>query len=173
MKNLLKTLDTIHRAFDEAEISHALIGGLALEHLGVHHTTVGIDLLVDGEVGHKAIKSLQELGFELHSESGEAMQLTGDIDVHILLANRTPTRMMLKTAHPIKDLGIKCVGPEDIIGLKIEAYMNNPSREAQDKADIVALMQKHPSLDWDKIKGYADLFGEWPVIEKLRKENEL
>ena len=51
--------------------------------------------------------------------------------------------------------------------------MNNPSREAQDKADIVALMQKHPSLDWDKIKGYADLFGEWPVIEKLRKENEL
>lgn len=173
MKNLLKILETIHRAFDEAEIDHALIGGLALEYLGVHRTTVGIDLLVDGEVGHKAIEALQELGFELHSESGEAMQFTGEIDVHILLANRTPTRMMLKTARPMENLEIKCVGPEDIIGLKIEAYINNPSREAEDKADIAALMQKYPSMDWDKIKGYADLFNEWPVIEKLKKEHDL
>jgi hypothetical protein len=173
MNNFLKPLETIHRTFDEAEIDHALIGGLALEYLGLHRTTVGIDLLVDGEMGHKAIEALQELGFELHSESGEAMQFTGEVDVHILLANRTPTRMMLKNAHPIKDLGIKCVGPEDIIGLKIEAYMNNPSREAQDKADIAALMQKYPSMDWDRVEGYADLFDQWPAMEKLKKEHDL
>jgi predicted nucleotidyltransferase len=68
--------------------------------------------------------------------------------------------------------GIKCVGPEDLIGLKIQAYKNDPRRELQDRADIQRLIETTPSLDWERIKDYADLFSEWPTIEDLRRRAE-
>lgn len=56
--------------------------------------------------------------------------------------------------------------PEDIIGLKIQAYKNDASRELQDKADIQKLLA-WPKINLVEVKKYADLFCEWPVIEKL------
>lgn len=54
----------------------------------------------------------------------------------------------------------------DIIGLKIQAYKNDASRELQDKADIQKLLA-WPKINLVEVKKYADLFCEWPVIEKL------
>jgi len=36
-------------------------------------------------------------------------------------------------------------------------------------ADIKALIDAQPGLDWVRIKEYAELFGEWPFIESLQK----
>jgi len=173
MKNIRKTLEKAHRVLYEAGIDHALIGGLALGHLGVHRATMDIDLLVDGNSREIIKRTLEANGFNLHFETQEVMHFTGDIHIDVLLANRTPTRMMLKRAAPIRELDIKCLCAEDIIGLKIQAYVNNPKRALQDKADIVAVMQKNQSLDWERIKSYADIFNEWPTIEALRKDYEL
>lgn len=41
-------------------------------------------------------------------------------------------------------------------------------REFQDKADIQALMANVKSLDFARIKQYADLFGEWGFIAELK-----
>ena len=66
-------------------------------------------------------------------------------------------------------MGIHCLSAEAIVGLKIQAYKNDPTREYQDKADIQSLIVKHGStLDWNEIKTYADLFQEMPFLEKLR-----
>jgi len=64
-------------------------------------------------------------------------------------------------------LDIKCVKPEDIIGLKIQAYTNDRSRELQDKADIKALFELHSNMDINKVKEYAEMFGEWNSIKPL------
>lgn len=45
---------------------------------------------------------------------------------------------------------------EDIIGLKIQACTNDPSREFQDKADFQFLIENVESLDWQRIQSYAD-----------------
>ena len=65
-------------------------------------------------------------------------------------------------------MNIYILKAEDIIGLKIQAYKNDGSRELQDKADIQKLLAL-PNLDLDTIKKYADLFDEWSVIEKLQR----
>jgi predicted nucleotidyltransferase len=69
----------------------------------------------------------------------------------------------------LSTLDIKCVKAEDLIGLKIQAYVNDPKRELQDKADIAALIDRSRDLDWERIKEYADLFSEWPTLERLRR----
>lgn len=74
---------------------------------------------------------------------------------------------MLKQANENRELGVYVVRPEDIIGLKIQAYKNDPARELQDKADIQKLLQL-PDLNLEQVKKYSDLFNEWPTIEKLR-----
>ena len=62
--------------------------------------------------------------------------------------------------------------PEDIIGLKIQAYKNNTHRELQDKADIQFLIESDDKLDWERIKSYADLFNEWEVINELKAKTK-
>lgn len=100
-------------------------------------------------------------------ESDEVLQFTGPGFVDVLLANRPLSQDMLKKARQNQELGVYVVRPEDIIGLKVQAYKNDPSRELQDKADIQKLLDL-PDLDLDLVKKYADLFQEWPTIEKLR-----
>ena len=75
---------------------------------------------------------------------------------------------MLKRAKTLPGLKIKCVSAEDLIGLKIQAYINDPNREPQDKADIIALIRNNRELNWSLIKQYADIFNEWPAIDAIR-----
>jgi hypothetical protein len=77
---------------------------------------------------------------------------------------------MLRLAAPLTSVDIKCVSSEALIGLKIQAYVNNPKREFRDKADIQALIESNESLNWDEIKQYADLFQQWMVIAEIRKK---
>lgn len=60
----------------------------------------------------------------------------------------------------------------DLIGLKIQAYKNDPSRELQDKADIQFLFQNNQSLDLIKIEKYAKLFNQWESILELKSKNK-
>ena len=173
MKNLRKIVNQAHKALDEAGIEHALIGGLALGHHGVHRTTKDVDFLVDGTDKNNIKQVLQACGFELDRETQEVLHFRGEVNLDLLLANRTPTKAMLKRASLMKELNIMCLSAEDIIGLKIQAYVNNPKRVLQDKADILAIMQKNANLKWEQIKTHADLFNEWPAIESLRKDYDL
>jgi len=173
MKNFRKIVNLAHTALDKAGITHALIGGLAMGHHGVHRATKDIDFLVDGEKKENIKQVLQACGFKFNLETQEVMHFSGEVDLDVLLANRAPTRAMLKRASFMKELDMMCLAAEDIIGLKIQAYVNNPKRVLQDKADILAIMQKNANLNWEEIKQYADLFNEWPAIETLRKDHEL
>ena len=76
---------------------------------------------------------------------------------------------MLAEAIADNRLNVRVLRVEDLIGLKIQAYVNDPVREHQDKADIQNLIAKHGKLDWNRIRKYADLFGQWPEMERLKK----
>ncbi|WP_413612492.1 nucleotidyltransferase domain-containing protein [Bdellovibrio sp. HCB-110] len=167
MINLRKTLTDAHTALATEGIAHALIGGFALAVYGYHRTTSDIDLLADGTQKDLIKRTLSAKGYKIQFESPEVLQFTGPGFIDILLANRPLSQEMLKRAQPNSALGVYVLKAEDIIGLKIQAYKNDASRELQDKADIQKLLAL-PNLEMDMIKKYADLFGEWSVIEKLR-----
>ena len=55
---------------------------------------------------------------------------------------------------------IKAVDPEDVIGLKVQAMFNDPTRRSQEVADIERLAILYgQNLDWDRIEEFYDLFG--------------
>jgi hypothetical protein len=166
LKQLLKHA---HDILTQAQIDHALIGGIALGAYGVQRFTNDIDFLIAGELRLQTRAAFIQYGFSVYYESVEVLQLEGSGQIDILFANRPISRQLIADAKPIPGFGIKCVSAEGIIGLKIQAYKNNPKREFQDKADILALIEKNEQLDWSLLKTYADHFNEWGTIEEMRK----
>lgn len=164
------TLTLAAEALRKKQIDFALIGGFALAAHGVVRATQDIDLLIDGSKKETAKQSLVSVGFKLAFENAEVMHFSGAGQIDTLLANRTATLEMIKRAKPINDFPVPVVSAEDIIGLKIQAYKNDPKREFQDKADIQSLLGTVQNLDFDLIKKYADLFDEWDFISDLRKK---
>lgn len=166
MINLRKTLSDAHAALDEEGVLHALIGGFALASYGQHRATADIDLLAEGSKKEIIKKALLQNGFKIRHESPEVLQFDGVGFLDVLLANRPLSLEMLQKAKINSELGVYILQPEDLIGLKIQAYKNDPSRELQDKADIQKLLLLK-KIDMLLVKKYADLFNEWPTIEKL------
>lgn len=167
MINLRKTLDTARLIFEENAVDHALIGGFAMAIYGQFRATADIDFLADGNKKSLIKSILMAKGFTLNYESPEVLQFSGIGFLDVILANRPLSQEMLKSAVLNKELGVYVLKAEDLIGLKIQAYKNDSSRELQDKADIQKLLQL-PNIDLDRVKEYADLFNEWAQIELLK-----
>ncbi len=168
--NLRKTLNDAHKALHDAGISHALIGGFALASYGQHRATSDIDFLAEGSKKEMIKNVLLKSGFSLRYESNEVLQFDGIGFLDILLANRPLSLEMLRRANLNQDLNVYILKAEDIIGLKIQAYKNDLSRELQDKADIQKLLLL-PDLDMEIIQKYANLFNEWSEVQNLMGKN--
>lgn len=166
--NLRETLKRAKEGLEKEKVKYALIGGFALGAHGIHRATKDIDLLVDGKQKDRVKKVLIDAGFSIEFESNEVMQFSGPGYLDILLANRPLSLEMLGKAAPNELFDVPVIGPEGIIGLKIQAYSNDDDRRFQDLADIQELL-KLPNLNIQKIKEYAELFGKWKEIEGLIK----
>jgi hypothetical protein len=170
MLDLRNTLTTTSALFSQKGIAHALIGGFALAVHGIHRATSDVDFLADGNRREDILKVMNQNGFVLKYSSTEVLQFAGVGFVDILLANRPLSKQMLQRATLEKTLSVNVLNVEDIVGLKIQAFSNDAGRELQDKADIQSLFIKHPNLDWSRVKEFAELFGQWHEIEKLRNK---
>lgn len=168
--NLRATLKLAHSLLDQNGIDHAMIGGLAMACYGSTRATVDLDLLIREENKDKAKALLLKNGFTLVNESEEVLQFAGMGYIDILLARRPISQQILKDANSDGPEGIRFVKTEDLIGLKIQAYINDPSRELQDKADIQFLIENVDNMDWDRIKSYADLFNQWNAINEIKNK---
>jgi hypothetical protein len=167
--SLRETLQKASQALGARRIAHALIGGFALASYGVFRATVDIDLIAEGEKSEEIKSALTAVGFNLVAETTEVLHFSGLGFLDILLARRPISQAMLRAAKPTGPLGLNILGVEDVIGLKIQAYANDPKRTLRDQADIQALIEKNPALDWEKVKFYADHFQKWPEIERIRE----
>lgn len=171
MIHLRQTIHDVSKALKDNNIKHALIGGLALGAYGVHRATKDVAFLVEGAKKDLVVSVLQKLGFTPYHLTVEVLQFEGAGRVDVLLANRPASLKMLKNAtYEEKTLHVHIVKVEDLIGLKIQAYKNDQSRELQDKADIQALIEQNRSkLDLQLLRSYADLFSEWENIKSIGK----
>lgn len=165
--DLRSTLNLAHQALEGAGVEHALIGGLALAEHGVHRATIDVDLLISATQIAPAKEALVGAGFKLEWETEDELMFSGPGFLDILVANRLLSQKMLKDSRPSQSHAISVVEPEDIIGLKIQAYKNDPVREMQHKADIQAVARENADLDIQRIQEYAELFSEWETVKRL------
>ncbi len=166
--NLVKSFREIVDFFNSEKIGYALIGGWALSVYVNARATYDIDFLVDGNCKDDVKRILKRHSFDIFFESNEVLQLSGVVNVDILYANRPLTREMLKNAQNDPSNTFKVVLPEDLIGLKIQAMVNEPTRELQEKADISNILSNVETIDIEKVKQYADIFNVWDQIVSLK-----
>jgi len=99
----------------------------------------------------------------------------GEID--FLHAFRPLSKKMLKRAKSVKilegKLRVKILSSEDIIGLKVQAMVNDPSRYEKEMQDIKSLLQAQgKNINWDIIKNYFLLFSREKEYKELKKKYE-
>ena len=64
---------------------------------------------------------------------------------------------------------MKVLLPEDLIGLKVQAFSNDRTREPIDLYDIETLMKLHgEGLDWELVGEYFELFDLSPLFIDLK-----
>jgi hypothetical protein len=169
--SLKVAMQLAHAALNAANAPHAIIGGMALSVLGYPRATNDVDFLVHSDFRGATEEQMRSRGFQLEFSSDEVAQWNGEAPIDFLYANRAPSRDMLKRAiqnsRPVTLLGIPVLDASDIIGLKIQAYSNNPRRLLQDLADIQKLMETN-QIDWQRVQTYAEAFNEWERISSLR-----
>ncbi|MCX6864679.1 MAG: nucleotidyl transferase AbiEii/AbiGii toxin family protein [Verrucomicrobia bacterium] len=162
-------LSRVVTALDAQGVHYALIGGMAMALHGLQRTTLDLDfILLLGDLA-AADQILRSHGYhrEFHSENvshylGDDPTL-GRID--LLHAFRDPTLGMLERATrlPWPDgTAVPVVSLEDLIGLKVQALVNDPSRHGRDWADILQMIRHAGDaaipIDWELVADYLALF---------------
>lgn len=172
-------LEKLLGEFESRQIRYALMGGFALGLWGVPRTTVDMDFLVALEDMESIHGVLSAAGYERVYHSENVSQYTSGLavfgEIDIIHAFREASFNMLARAEKKKIFGgkttIPVLVPEDIIGLKVQAMANNPSRQATDLSDIESLMELYGNkLDWSRIEEYFSLFGKSVLAGELKKK---
>ncbi len=167
--NFSKVLAELGGRLDAAGIRYALIGGFAMALRGAQRATLDLDFLLMLDDLDKAHAIFGELGYRREFHSANVSHYTGAVPdwgrVDILHAFRGPSLGMLRRAERIRidaDLSLPVAQTEDIIGLKIQASKNDPSREIGDWHDILLLVaaaaRQSRALDWPLVEDYLRLF---------------
>ena len=118
----------------------------------MRRATGDVDFLVEATGADALHGVLSAAGYETLHRSGDAANYrpgtTSLVGVDMLFARRPPTLAMLARAAVPPDGGdVPVVDVEGLIGLKLQAVANDPTRRRQDEADIVALLTLHlPAL---------------------------
>lgn len=172
-------LERLVGVFERLQIRYAAIGGFALGVLGTPRQTMDLDFLVDREDLAKLDNALLGLGYTCVFRSENVTQYQHDNPIwgslDFIHAFRKVSLMMLERAQAWPALGgrvnLKTARPEDVIGLKVQAMCNDPTRKLQEQRDIEMLMRHYGSrLDWARIEDLYDVFGLGAEAKELREK---
>ncbi len=171
-------LSSLIKRFNEQDVRYGLMGGFALGLWGVARATVDIDFLIDRRDMGKADGIMKNLGYAVKFSSDNVTQYASPVaifgEVDFLHAFREATMGMLAQAAEKQVFGgefkIRVLLPEDIIGHKMPAIKNDPSRRAIDLADIKALVDiRGEELDWKAVEKYAVLLDARDILTDIRR----
>jgi hypothetical protein len=171
----------LHRlvhGFDHEDVTWAMMGGFALGLWGVQRATVDLGFLVRKADMPRVHAIMTQLDYRRVHHSENVSQYVSDLrvfgEVDFLHAFRQAAKEMLVRAatRPVFGgaLEVRVLMPEDLIGLKVQALVNDPSRML-DRSDIVALMARHGGdMDWQRVEGYFALFERLELFAELQAE---
>lgn len=167
--NFAKVLARVVTDFDAHGVHYALIGGMAMAMHGLQRTTLDLDFILlinDLDISDEILRNH---GYHraFHSENVSHYLSTepalGRID--LLHAFRSATLGMLERADRLpwpNSITVPVVHLEDLIGLKIQALVNDPARQSHDWADIHQIIRHAAAqsipIDWELLTDYLALF---------------
>ncbi|MEE4296364.1 MAG: nucleotidyl transferase AbiEii/AbiGii toxin family protein [Wenzhouxiangella sp.] len=176
--DFFRVLPALCQSLDDEDVRYALIGGFGMAMRGVQRATLDLDFILALDDLKAADKALKKLSFERYFHSENVSHYRRDDEswrVDLLHAFRKPALAMLERAERLAIEGgpsVPVAAVEDIIGLKVQALSNDPSRAEQDGLDIRLLVRAAKELDqpldWELIQEYFDLFGQQDLLNELK-----
>lgn len=151
-------------------IRYAAIGGLAVNAHGFVRATRDIDLMVLVEDAD-AVRSLAlDLGYRSLDDGKEIASYVRDLQRFDVMHARRPISRGLLT-RPVEanfdGMTIPVISVEGLIGLKVQAYSDNPKR-LQDVTDMVELFRIHGhTLNMEEVRSYFGLFGRERLLDDI------
>jgi hypothetical protein len=173
MTKLVEQLKEALQAFTVCREPPALIGGFAVNVHNVVRATTDIDFLVALDDADRLHDALSELGYRcIYRTEDVANYSRGDARLDLLYARRPHSTELLERAEfrefPVGP--IRVVGAEGLIGFKLQALHNDPSR-LRDAEDIRELLRVNRSrLDMDQVREYFVLFDRQDWLQQLIEE---
>lgn len=174
-----KILFTLLKNFEENDIRYGLIGGFALIFMEIPRTTVDIDFLIHKDDLSKVQKIMENMGYKLVFRTENVSQYVGKTEslgeIDFIHAFRKYSLRMLERARTLEKEGLKIrvLIPEDIIGLKVQAMANAPSRKTRELSDIEAIIEKFKNkIDWSIVEEYFKIFNLQDEFKKLKEEHD-
>lgn len=176
--DFIRVFQLIIENFESKKIDFALIGGFALNAVGISRSTQDVDFLINKKQISEAEKILTEHGYHLAFESEDVKSFIGIESslgrIDFILAHRNYALAMLKRAVQKSILNnryqVKVIIPEDLIGLKVQSSSNDPGRYHQDMSDIENIIRLYfNQLDLLLVKDYFQLFERSAELEEIRK----
>jgi len=175
----LRAIGQVCGSLDRAAVRYALIGGFAMAMRGVQRATLDLDFLLMLEDLDRADRILRDSGYRRAFHSENVSHYVGDDPalgrIDLLHAFRGPSLSMLARAERIEvadRLTLPVVQVEDIIGLKVQAAVNDARRKTADWSDIRLLIetaaQIGQTLDWELIGDYLELFELQRKLDRMR-----
>lgn len=174
-----ETLRRLLGEFERLKTRYALMGGFALGALGAPRATADIDFLINREDMDPIHQFLNSLGYKrlLHTENVsqyQAAQQTDWVPLDFIQAFRKLSLRMLDRAIEMplfqKTKTVRVLRPEDVIGLKVQAMINDPARKPKEKVDIEVLLEAcRGKLDWDRLREFYELFDLLKEFEPLKE----
>lgn len=173
MSRLVEQIRQVVAAFAGIKTTPALIGGLALAAHQVVRATRDVDFLVDANDADRLHGILLGLGYRcVHRSEDAANYLREDEGVDLLYAHRwTARRLLAEASDRVTVMGpLRVVSAEGLIGFKLQALVNNPSR-TRDLDDIRALLRAQRSrLNMQEVQEYFALFDRKEILDELLAE---
>jgi len=158
----------------------ALIGGFALSFPGVPRATGDVDFLVDATGADTLHDALVAAGFVAKHRTENVANYTSPsarfAPVDFLFSRRPATLAMLGRAKAVAvpdstGLTVSSIDAEGIIGLKVQAMANDPTRRRQDEADILSLLRVNAGkLDLELLRSYFRAFEMTADLDRLLVE---
>ncbi|MBL8994345.1 MAG: hypothetical protein JNM63_13465 [Spirochaetia bacterium] len=174
-----KTLRFISNDFQKEQIRYALIGGLAVGVWSPFRATADIDFLVEKKNLPQAKIVLARYGYSIFFESENVCQFQSDLkplgSIDFILAFRPASLGMLGRAVTktlfSDSLLLPVLRAEDLIGLKLQAFRNNPERRQGDLLDIENLLRSaQKGFDSELARGYFHSLGLLELKTELEKK---
>ncbi|MCZ6675429.1 MAG: hypothetical protein O7C75_21080 [Verrucomicrobia bacterium] len=173
-------VSTLLKEFDENRIRYAVIGGFALGLWDVSRATVDMDFLLLEDDLPEAETILAKFAYRRTYKSENVAQYISDLapygQIDVLIAFRKISKSMLERRVQKTlpgDTKIYTLTPEDLIGLKLQASVNDPSREEQESSDMAQLIKaakkRGDTIDWELLLEYFSLFDRIDQLNELQK----
>lgn len=170
MSRLVAQIKQAVAAFVGCKTTPALIGGLALAAHQVVRATRDVDFLADADDADRLHEILLALGYRcVHRSEDAANYLREDEGLDLLYAHRPTARRLLAEADERSTAmgSLRVIRAEGLIGFKLQALVNNPSR-TRDLDDIRALLRaQRGRLNMVEVQEYFALFGREEMLDEL------